>query len=394
LPLKFPVSFHQDKGNHRMKIRRHFWLACSLFALSLGACAKADKNTLVIGEYGSLTGGTATFGQSTHNGILLATEEVNGQGGLLGKKITILTEDDQSKPEEAKTAALKLIKQDRIIALLGEVASSRSLAAAPEAQRAKIPMISPASTNPKVTEVGDYIFRACFVDTFQGSSMAKFAYNNLKLRNVAILKDIKNDYSVGLADFFEKTFKELGGNIVAVESYSEGDIEFRAQLTALKAKNPDGIYVPGYYTEVGLIARQARELGLNVPLLGGDGWDSPKTIEIGGNAVNGSYFTNHYAEDDPNPTIQNFIQKYKKKYGIVPDAMAVLGYDAANILFDSIKRANSADPTQIRNAIAQTKDFPAVSGSITMDAQRNAQKKIVVMKIENGKIKFTESINP
>lgn len=377
-----------------MKIRRRFWLTFSLIAFALGACAKADKNTLVIGEYGSLTGGTATFGQSTHNGIMLATEEVNGQGGLLGKKITILTEDDQSKPEEAKTAALKLIKQDRIIALLGEVASSRSLAAAPEAQRAKIPMISPASTNPKVTEVGDYIFRACFVDTFQGSSMAKFAYNNLKLRNVAILKDIKNDYSVGLADFFEKTFKELGGNIVAVESYSEGDIEFRAQLTALKAKNPDGIYVPGYYTEVGLIARQARELGLNVPLLGGDGWDSPKTIEIGGNAVNGSYFTNHYAEDDPNPTIQNFIQKYKKKYGIVPDAMAVLGYDAANILFDSIKRANSADPTQIRNAIAQTKDFPAVSGSITMDANRNAQKKIVVMKIENGKIKFTESINP
>ncbi len=376
-----------------MKIRSLVAISLLCIAASLG-CSKSDKNVLLIGEYGSLTGGTATFGQSTHNGIMLATEEINAQGGLLGKKVKILTEDDQSKPEEAKTAALKLIRQNNVIALLGEVASSRSLAAAPEAQRAKIPMISPASTNPKVTEVGDYIFRACFVDTFQGASMAKFAYNNLKLRNVAVLVDNKNDYSVGLDEFFEKTFKALGGNIVAVESYSEGDIEFRAQLTAIKAKNPDGIYIPGYYTEVGLIARQARELGLQVPLMGGDGWDSPKTIEIGGNAVNGSYFSNHYAEDDPNPIIQSFIQKYKQKYGIVPDAMAVLGYDAANILFDSIKRANSADPTLIRDAIAQTKDFPGVTGSITMDANRNAQKRIVVMKIDNGKITFTEAMNP
>ncbi len=376
-----------------MKLRSKLWIFAFLFLATFAAC-KNNKNVIPIGEYGSLTGGTATFGQSTHKGIMLATDEINSQGGLLGKQIEVLTEDDQSKPEEAKTAVIKLLKQNGVIALLGEVASSRSLAAAPEAQRAKVPMISPASTNPKVTEVGDYIFRACFVDTFQGSSMAKFAYNNLKLRNVAILKDIKNDYSVGLADFFEKTFKQLGGNIVAVESYSEGDIEFRAQLTAIKAKNPDGIYVPGYYTEVGLIARQEKELGLNVPLLGGDGWDSPKTIEIGGSAVNGSYFTNHYAEDDPNPVIQSFIEKFKKKYGIVPDAMAVLGYDAANILYNAIKQANSADPSKIRDAIAQTKDFPGVSGSISMDKNRNAEKSIVVLTIENGKIKFKEKINP
>ncbi len=368
---------------------------CFLFILFLSATAcKKDTNVFLIGEYGSLTGGTATFGQSTHKGIELATEEINAQGGLLGKKIKVITEDDQSKPEEAKTAVLKLIKQNGVKAVIGEVASSRTLAAAPEAQRAKVPMISPASTNPKVTEVGDYIFRACFVDTFQGSSMAKFAYNNLKLRNVAVLKDIKNDYSVGLADFFEKTFKELGGKIVAVESYSEGDIEFRAQLTAIKAENPDGIYIPGYYTEVGLIARQARELGLNIPLMGGDGWDSSKTIEIGGKAVEGSYYTNHYASDDPNPTIQNFIEKFKKKYGVTPDAMAVLGYDSANILFDAIKRANSEDPTKIRDALAQTKNFPGVSGNITMDANRNAEKAIVVLTIENGKVKFKEKINP
>ncbi len=376
-----------------MKIQVKFLAFLFIFLSFISGCKK-NNNVILVGEFGSLTGGTATFGQSTHHGIELATDEINANGGLLGKKIEIITEDDQSKPEEAKTAVLKLIKQNRVQAILGEVASSRSLAAAPEAQRSQIPMISPASTNPKVTEVGNYIFRACFIDTFQGSAMAKFAYNHLKLRRVAILKDIKNDYSVGLADFFEKTFKQLGGEIIAIESYSEGDIEFRAQLTSLKPKNPDGIYVPGYYTEVGLIARQARELGLNIPLLGGDGWDSPKTVEIGGSAVNDSYYTNHYASDDPSPVVQTFIAKYKKKYGVVPDAMAVLGYDAANILFDAIQRAHSADPAKVRDAIAETKNFQGVSGSITMDANRNAEKSIVVLTIENGKIKFKEKINP
>ncbi len=376
-----------------MKLRSLVLFTFFAISLSLFACKK-DPNVIPIGEFGSLTGTTATFGLSTHNGILLATEEVNAQGGILNKKIKIISEDDQSKPEEAKTAVLKLIKQNEVKAVLGEVASSRSLAAAPECQKAKIPMISPASTNPKVTEVGNYIFRACFVDTFQGSTMAKFAYNNLKAHKVAIIKDVKNDYSVGLADFFEKTFKQLGGEIVSIESYSEGDIEFRAQLTSIKNKSPDAIYAPGYYTEVGLIARQARELGITVPFLGGDGWDSPKTLEIGGKAVEGSYFSNHYAADDPNPVVQNFIAKYKKKYGETPDAMAVLGYDSANILFDAIKRANTLDSTKIRDAIAETKNFPGVSGNITMDRNRNAEKRIVVLKIEDGKIKFAEAINP
>lgn len=366
----------------------------SLLLLLFASACQKNENVLLIGEYGSLTGGTATFGQSTHKGIMLATEEVNAQGGLLGKKVKIITEDDQSKPEEAKTAVLKLIKQNQVTAVLGEVASSRSLAAAPECQKAKIPMVSPSSTNPKVTEVGDYIFRACFVDTFQGEAMAKYAFNSLHAKKVAILKDIKNDYSVGLAEFFEKTFKTLGGEIIGIESYSEGDIEFRAQLTSLKTKAPDAIYIPGYYTEVGLIARQARELGLVVPLLGGDGWDSPKTVEIGGQAVNNSYFTNHYAADDPNPTVQNFISKFKSKYGETPDAMAVLGYDAASILFDAVKRGGSAESAKIRDALAATKDFPGVSGNITMDENRNAKKRIVVLKIENGAIKFSEAQNP
>ncbi len=372
---------------------KNFLRFCLVGLVLLAACKKNDQS-LTIGEYASLTGTTATFGQSMNEGIQLALEEVNQSGGLLGKKVEVIVEDDQSKPEEAKTAVLKLLKQNQVSALLGEVASSRSLAAAPEAQKSKVPMISPASTNPKVTQVGDYIFRACFVDTFQGSSMARFAYNDLGLRKVAILYDIKNDYSVGLVEFFEKTFKELGGEIVAKQSYSEGDIEFRAQLTDLKAANPQAIYVPGYYTEVGLIARQARDLGITVPLMGGDGWDSPKTIEIGGTAVEGSYFSNHYSADDPSPVVQDFIKKYQAKYKKVPDAMAVLGYDAAKILFDAIKRAGSADGAKIRDAIAATKDLQGVSGTITMDADRNAKKKIVILKIEGGKVKFHKSLDP
>lgn len=372
-----------------MKSKYFILIAC----LGLFSC-KNNANVFLIGEYGSLTGNTATFGQSVHNGVVLAQEEVNSRGGLLGKPVKIITEDDQSKPEEAKTAVLKLIKKDHVKALIGEVASSRSLAAAPDAQKAHVPMISPASTNPAVTQVGDYIFRACFVDSFQGEAMANYAYNKLNLRHVAIFKDIKNDYSVGLAQFFEQTFKSLGGEVVDVESYSEGDIEFRAQLTNFKSKNPDGLFIPGYYTEVGLIARQARELGLTVPLMGGDGWDSSKTIEIGGKAVEGSYYSNHYSVDDPSSIIQDFIAKYQKKYGAKPDAMAVLGYDAAGILFDAIKRAGSDDPVKMKDALAATKDYQGVSGNISMDANRDAKKKLVIMKISNGAVQFADVVNP
>lgn len=362
-------------------------------SLVLFSCAKGGDDIL-IGEYGSLSGGTATFGQSTHHGILIAANEANEKGGLFGKRIRIVTEDDQSRPEEAKTVVLKLIKQHKVVAVLGEVASSRSLAAAPECQKNKIPMLSPASTNPKVTEIGDYIFRACFVDTFQGEAMARFARNSLGLSRMVILRDIKNDYSVGLADFFEKTFRSLGGEIVDTQSYSEGDIEFRAQLTSVKGKNPDGIFVPGYYTEVGLIARQTRELGLIIPLLGGDGWDSPKTLEIGGTAVEGSYFSTHFSPDDPSPMVQDFIRKYRAQHGAVPDAMAVLGYDAANILLDAIRRAGTTESAKIRDALAATKDFQGVSGTISMDDHRNAKKKLVILKVENGRIGFHSTVTP
>jgi branched-chain amino acid transport system substrate-binding protein len=363
--------------------------------LSVACQHGGSADEIVVGEYGSLTGTTATFGQSTHNGIMLAVEELNGASGLLGgKKVKVITEDDQSKPEEAATAASKLINQDRVVALLGEVASSRSLAAAPIAQAAKVPMISPSSTNAKVTQVGDYIFRVCFIDEFQGLVMAKFAANSLKLKKAAILKDVKNDYSVGLSQVFAAEFKKLGGTIVGEQSYSEGDSDFRAQLTQLKSLSPEAIYVPGYYTEVGTIARQSKDLGLSVPLLGGDGWDSPKLTEIGGDAINGSYFSNHYSAADPNPVIQKFVGDYKKKFGMVPDGLAALGYDAAKILFDAMTRAGSADGAKVRDALAVTKDFQGVTGSITIDKDRNPVKPAVVLKVAAGKLEYVETIKP
>jgi len=369
-------------------------LATAALCLWLAGCTKNSADEIVVGEFASLTGGTATFGKSSNAGVQLAAEEINASGGLLGKKLRVVVEDDQSKPEEARTAVLKLLKQNQAVAVIGEVASSRSLAAAPECQRAGVPMISPASTNPKVTAVGDYIFRVCFIDPFQGSTMAKFAADTLKAKTAAILRDVKNDYSVGLADFFRDEFVRHGGKILADVSYSEGDIDFKAQLTTIRGVQPDVVFVPGYYTEVGLIARQARELGITVPLLGGDGWDSPRTVEIGGAAVNGCYFSNHYAADDPNPVVQKFIEKFRTKYSEVPDAMAVLGYDAAQVLADAIRRAGTTEGKKLRDAIAATKDYPGVSGKITIDAERNARKSIVVLKIDGGKVQFFQKVEP
>jgi branched-chain amino acid transport system substrate-binding protein len=358
-----------------------------------GSASKdAKAGAIRVGHFASLTGDTATFGQSTERGIRMRVEEVNAAGGVLGRPIEVITEDDRSVTEEARTAAQKLLQRDEVVALLGEVASSRSLAAAPEAQRAGVPMISPASTNPKVTEVGDYVFRTCFIDPFQGSVMARFAFEELKARKVAILFDFKQDYSVGLAEFFRKKFLELGGEIVADERYTSGDIEFRAQLTTIRAASPEAVFVPGYYTELGLIAKQARELGLDVPLLGGDGWDSAKTLEIGGKAVEGYYFSNHYAADSDSPRVQAFVKAYTAKNGAVPDAMAALGYDAAGILADAITRAGTTEGPKLRDAIAATRDFDGVTGKISIDEGRNARKDAVVLKIDGGKFRFFRSV--
>lgn len=374
-----------------------------LAALAIaGGCTKkpADQAAgaapaeILVGEYASMTGPIATFGQSSHKGSAMAIEEINAAGGVLGKKIRLLTEDDQSKPEEARTAALKLIRQDNVVALLGEIASSNSLAAAPAAQAAKVPMISPGSTNPKVTEVGDYIFRVCFIDPFQGAVMAKFAAETLKAKKVAMLVDVKSDYSVGLAKFFEEAFTKSGGQIVVRQDYSAGDIEFSAQLTDIKGRNPDAIFLPGYYTEAGLIIKKARELGIQAPFLGGDGWDSPRTTEIGGDAVNGSYFSNHYAAENTDPAVQTFVKNFHAKYGEEPDAMAALGYDAAKLLADAMTRAGTTESAKLRQAIADTRDFRGVTGTISINGDRNAVKSAVVLVIDGGKFKYHSTVQP
>ena len=379
----------------------------SFVVLSLGCTKKAGEteaagnatssatDEILVGEYGSLTGGEATFGQSTDNGIQLALAERNTAGGVKGRKIKIIALDDAGKSEEAASTVTRLITQNKVVALLGEVASSRSLAAAPIAQSNQIPLITPASTNPKVTEVGDYIFRVCFIDPFQGTVMAKFAAENLKAKKVAILRDVKSDYSVGLADFFIKKFKTLGGEIVSDASYQSGEIDFKAQLTQIRSSKPDAIFVPGYYTEVGLIARQAKQLGITAPLMGGDGWDSSKLYEIGKEAINGGYFSNHYTTESTEPAVVEFIKKYKERFGgSTPDSMAALGYDAANILFAAMDRSATVTPKNIRDEIAKTKDFPGVTGKITIDANRNANKPAVVVKVDGTVNRFVTTISP
>jgi branched-chain amino acid transport system substrate-binding protein len=287
-----------------------------------------------------------------------------------------------------------LIDVEKVSAVIGEVASSLSLAGGRVAQRRKIPMISPTSTNPKVTEVGDYIFRVCFIDPFQGKVMATFARSNLKLDRVAILKDVKNDYSIGLADAFRKSFSAAGGTIVVEQSYSQGDTDFSAQVTAIRGTQAQAVFVPGYYSEVGTIARTADRLGLKVPLLGGDGWDSPDLFKIGGDAINGSYFSDHFAPDVATAKSQAFVGNFSKKYAQAPTGLGALGYEAGLVLIDAIRRAGKNDPSAIRDAIAATKDFEGVTGKITIDAQRNPQKSAVVLKVEGGKAKFETAIAP
>jgi branched-chain amino acid transport system substrate-binding protein len=394
--------------------RRTLFLAAA--TLLLAGCAKPSKDELVLGEYGSLTGNDANFGQSTKNGVAIALDELTATSGgaIGGLPVRVIVEDDQGRAEEAATVVQKLVNQDRVVAVIGEVASSRSLAGAPICQAAGVPMITPSSTNPQVTKVGDCIFRMCFLDDFQGRVMARFATENLGLKRAAILKDVKNDYSVGLAQFFAQAFTAAGGAIVVEQAYSAGDQDFRAQLTAIKAAKPDIVVVPGYYTEAGLIARQARELGITQPLLGGDGWESEQLLEIGGEALNGCYYSNHWSLDAPDPRLQAFLEKYRARYQGDPDSLGGLAYDAANVLFQALEKLFADDPAtfaalgssragtperraataKLKDLIAQTRDFPGVTGTITLDANRDASKPAVVIGVENGRKVFRATINP
>jgi branched-chain amino acid transport system substrate-binding protein len=354
-----------------------------------------NSNEIVIGHYASMTGSEATFGQSTDNGIKLALEEIN-QAGVKGKKLRLITYDDKGDAKEAGTAVTRLINKDGVAAILGEVASGLSLAGAPVCQENGIPMITPSSTNPKVTKVGDMIFRVCFTDLFQGWVCAKFARESdrLKAGKAAILYDQASPYAVGLRDEFEKVFTEMGGKITSKQPYTAGDQDYSAQLTAIRASAPDVVFIPGYYTDVGNIAIQARKLGIDVPLLGSDGWDSSKLGQIAGKSINGCFFSNHYSQQDPNPRVQDFIRKYAAKYGETPDGLAALGYDAALILADAIGRANSTSGADIAAELAKTKDFDGVTGRISIDKDRNAVKPAVMLEMKDGVPTFVSTIEP
>ena len=372
------------------------FLGCPPRTESTGAAGTdATGGEIVIGEYGSMTGGQATFGTSTHNGIMLAIDEINVAGGVNGRKLRVITEDDQSKAEEAANAVTKLISQNNVIAVLGEVASSSSLAAAPICQSNKVPMITPSSTNEKVTQVGDYIFRMCFIDPYQGEAMANYLSRELGMKTAALLIDVKSDYSTGLAANFKRTFTANGGRITLEQSYAQGDSDFRSQLTSIKATNPAVIFVPGYYNDIGQIAIQARDLGMRMPLAGGDGWESPKLIEIGGKALEGSFYSNHYYVEDPAPAVREFVQKYQERFGAQPDSLAALGYDSARVLADAIKRAGSTDGPKLRDAIAATKGFAGVTGTINLGPDRNPiGKKLVILEIKDGKLALKAAVDP
>ncbi|MFM2081829.1 MAG: hypothetical protein RL380_520 [Verrucomicrobiota bacterium] len=359
------------------------------------ASGGSPGSTIKIGEYASLTGGRANFGQSSHEGTAMAIDEINAAGGVLGRQIELLTEDTLSKPGEPQTVVNKLIARDAVIAVLGEVASSASLEAAPTCQQNKIPMISPASTNPDVTKTGDYIFRVCFIDPFQGTVMANFATKTLQAKRVAVFTDVKSDYSKGLAKFFKERFLANGGEIVVELDYNAGDKDFKAQLTAIKATQPDGVFVPGYYSEVALICTQAKQLGLAVPLFGGDGWEGEDLVKVGGEFVEGNYFSSHYHPAVGSEVCRKFVENYQKRYhGKTPDTMAALGYDSALILADALKRAGTTDGPKLRAAIAATKDFPAATGKITINENRDATKSAVILQIKGGKFEYLETVQP
>lgn len=381
-------------------------VAIMVLSVMVAGCGGSDKkaaapaNDIKIGANFELTGGQATFGQSSLNGVKMAIKEVNAAGGVIGKQLTLFTADNKSEPSESTNAITKLITQDKVVAVLGAVTSGSTMAASPVAHANKVPFISNTSTNPKVTVGADgkvlpYAFRACFIDPFQGTVMANFASKSLKVKTAAIYGDQSSDYAKGLAKFFEEGFVKAGGKIVSNEAYLQKDKDFKSTLTKIKASNPEVIFVPGYYEEAGMIVKQARELGYKGPIIGGDGWDSPKLVEIAGkDALANTYFSNHYAADDKDPKVVKFVETYKKDYGQVPDALAALAYDATMMLVDAIKRANSADSQKIRDALEQTKNLQVVSGIITLDASHNPVKSAVVIEVKDGQLVFKEKVNP
>lgn len=356
--------------------------------------AAGSAGPIRIGEFSSLTGREAGLGQYTHMGVQLALEEINAAGGVLGRPLELVAEDTRSQAGESATAVHKLIQRDRVAAIIGESASGRCLEGAPIAQKAGVPVVSPAATNPKVTEVGDCIFRVCFTDPFQGTLMARFARETLKVRRVGLLVDVAATYSVGLASFFRERFQAEGGTIVAEQRFSGGDKDFRAQLTALKAAGVEAIFAPSYYGDGGLILRQARQLDFTGPMLGGDGWEAPELVQIGGPAADGAFFPVHFSLEDPAERSKEFLRRFEARFGRPPTGVSALGYDALQLIADAIRRAGSAEPAAIRTALAATRDFEGLTGRIELDAGRNARKPAAIIQVREGRFRFLRMVTP
>lgn len=361
--------------------------------------AKQDSNEIKVGADFELTGGVANYGKQALNGIQLAFKQANANGGVLGKKLTLVLADNKSEASEATNAMTKLITTDKVVTVMGPVVSSNVLAALQVAQDNKVPLITPTGTNEKITydnnQLRSYVFRSCFIDPFQGKIMANFATNTLKVKNAVIYIDNSSDYSKELAKTFEELFTQNGGKIIGKEAFLQKDQDFKATLTKIKAMNPEVIFLPAYYEEVGKIVKQAREMGINVPIIGTDGWDDPKVVDFAGAAaLNNTYFSNHYSSQDTDPNVVKFIDAYKKEYNQEPGAMAALGYDAGLLLIDAITRANSTEPAKIREALEQTKGLQLSTGLLTMDAKHNPIKSAVVIEMKDGKQTFKEKINP
>ena len=393
-----PNNLRQLAADSWSGVRRHFAVLAGTAAITLMSCGDRTPTraagAIKIGEFVPLSGPQAAQGTASHNGTVLAIEHANVNGGVIGKQIALVTENDRAKAGEAAGVVRKLILREGVIALLGEIASSRTIEAAPIAQRHQIPMVSPAATNPSVTKVGNHIFRACFVDPFQGVAMAKFTLHSLKKSRAAVLVDVRQDYSISLARHYREHLITAGGTVVVEEGYRSGDRNFLPQLTSIKASDPEVIFVPGYHEEVALIARQARELGISVPLLGGDAWDSPSLIKVGRRAMENSYFSTHFSTEDPNPLVQEFVRAYTTRFGKEPDSSAALGFDAARVLLDAIRRAGSAEPVKVRDALAATAGFDGVTGMISMDRAGNAVKPAVVLMIRDGRFRYAETVAP
>jgi branched-chain amino acid transport system substrate-binding protein len=375
----------------KLAIQKHKILAILVTLIMSLPVLAAD--TLKIGVVDPITGATATFGQENKNGLMMAAEKLKKTSK---KKFEVVVEDDKSEAIEATNAIRKLLNVDKVSVVIGEVTSSNTLAMAPIAQENKVPLFSPAATNVKVTQIGNFISRACFTDDFQGVVMAKFALDTLKKKKGLIIIDNSNDYSKGLAAAFKAEFLKSGGKLATEENltYVQKDTDFQSLLRKVKRANPDVIFLPGYYQEVGLIIKQARALGITAPFLGGDGWDSPKLFEISGPSIAGNYISSHFAPDDKDPKVQAFVKDYEKAYKTKPGAMAALGYDAIGIVVDAINRAKSNKSEDINAAILATKNYPGVTGSITIDENRNSKKAAVVLETTASEFIFKNKVNP